>query len=92
MQSSEKKQTFFSLKTGSLVRVNLAGFEGTLALGVVADFQTIYTENGVTSLIWVDMLIDGHKRPFEAENLTPLPRIQNGFDHAFIADLMKEAA
>lgn len=77
------------LKAGSLVRVKLAQFEGKLGLGVVSHFQVIYYDGGNPYImVWVDMLIDGANRPFEAENLEVIPRIKGGFDQCFVADLL----
>jgi hypothetical protein len=42
--------------------------------------------------VWVEMLIEGHVRPFEPENLEALPRALNGFDQSLQFDLMKDAA
>lgn len=85
--------TIQKLSQGSLVRVNLPMFEGKYALGTIDFFQIIYTKDApVMLLVWVDMLIDGRKRPFEVENLEPMPRIKNGFDNDFMADLITDKA
>lgn len=81
------------LKTGSLCRVTLPQFEGKLALGVVTSLQVLYLSNeSPYVIVWVEMLLEGRSRPFEPEHLEVMPRIQNGFDHAFQFDLMKAAA
>jgi len=89
---SKPNSTFSVLKIGSLVRVTLPMYEGKMAIGVVSEFQIVYAADKIHLLIWVEMILDGVNRPFEPENLAVLPRIKNGFDHAFVAELLKEAA
>lgn len=87
--STLKKSEISILKAGSLIRVKLAKFEGKFALGVVSHFQVLYyPDQNPYVMIWVDMLLDGALRPFEAENLEVIPRIKNGFDQCFVADLL----
>lgn len=85
--------TIQKLSQGSIVRVNLPMFEGKFALGTIDFFQIIFTPNEKPMLlVWVDMMIDEVKRPFEVENLEPVQRIKNGFDNDFIADLITDKA
>ncbi|MDD2932763.1 MAG: hypothetical protein PHO76_02650 [Methylotenera sp.] len=92
MRVNSSKSSLKIIKSGSLVRVILPAFEGKLAMGVVSHFQVVITDAGITTLIWVDMILDGHTRPFEPENLELIPRFSNGFDNSFIADLVTEKA
>lgn len=72
------------LKIGSLCRVTLPNFKEKLAVGRVCDVQIIYTENEAPYLmVWVQMLIDNVKRPFEAENLELIPRHKFSNEHEF---------
>ena len=81
------------LKVGSLCRVKLPAYGGKFALGAVRSFQVLYYPNEKPyHMVWVEMLIEGHVRPFEPENLEALPRALNGFDQALQFDLMKEAS
>jgi len=86
------KQSVKSIKLGSLVRVNLPVFQGALAIGTVSDIQIVYIGNEVYTFVWVDMTIDGVKRPFTPENLDAMPNIINGFDNRFISDVISEVA
>lgn len=82
-----------TLKEGSLCRVTLPAYGGKFALGAVRSFQVLYYPGEKPyHIVWVEMLIEGHVRPFEPENLEALPRALNGFDQAFQFDLMKDAA
>ena len=81
------------LKEGSLCRVTLPAYGGKFALGAVRSFQVLYYPGEKPyHIVWVEMLIEGHVRPFEPENLEALPRALNGFDQAVQFDLMKDAA
>lgn len=81
------------LKVGSLCKASIPTLEGKLAIGVVQSFQVLYYKNNDPYVMaWVEMLIDGHKRPFELQQLEVLPRAINGNDQALIIELMKEAA
>jgi hypothetical protein len=92
MSGTSSKSSIRKLNQGSLVRVILPNFEGKNALGTVSSFQVLFIEGCAPYLmIWVEMLIDGHIRPFELENIEILPRINNGYDQEYIADLMKAA-
>jgi len=92
LSNARKKSTFSVIKIGSIVRVTLPIYEGKMALGVVSEFQVVYAADKIHLLIWVEMILDGVNRPFEPENLEFVPRIKNGFDQAFVAELLKEAA
>lgn len=80
------------MRAGSLVRVNLPKFDGKMGLGVVTHFQVIYYDKTPYHMVWVDMILDGVNRPFEAENLEVLPKIVNGRDNEFVASLLNEAS
>lgn len=72
------------MKIGSLCRVTLPNFKEKLAIGRVCDVQIIYTNSEAPYLmVWVEMLIDSVKRPFEAENLELIQRNKFDNEHEF---------
>ncbi|GEM_PF-2614290 len=92
MSGTISKSSLAVLKVGSLVRVTLPMYDGKLALGTVNQIQIIYSAAQIHTLIWVEMILEGRNRPFEPENLEIVKRFNNGFDNAFIADLVTEKA
>lgn len=87
--STQKKSTIQTLKQGSLVRVVLPSFDGKYAIGTVQTFQAYFIAgNAPYMLIWVEMHIDGVLRPFELENLEPIPVCVNGWVAEYVAQLI----
>ena len=86
--STIPKHLVKSIKVGSMVRVTLPMFEGHLAIGRVCDVQIVYLDDHIYTFVWVDMTVDGVKRQFTPDNLEVLPNVVNGFENAFIADLL----
>lgn len=90
---NHKKISLKKLEINGLCRVNLPRFEGKLALGVVNSFQAIYIEGKEPYLmVWVEMLIEGNIRPFELENLEPMPKTANGWESALVAEIIRSEA
>jgi hypothetical protein len=91
--STNPKSTIQTLKQGSLVRVTLPSFEGKYAIGTVQNLQAYFIAGNVPyMLIWVEMHVDGVVRPFELENLEPVPAYVNGWVGEYVSQLMTDYA